>query len=148
MSTSNSQLRHETIRRMLAQPAAGEDAGAIAEAAISAWHQMAHRLAPVIGGRGVEVLFSRALHLTSQAFPWLGTVEGHGEVAAPPPARVSACLASHEPAAAAAASLALLVTFTDLLATLIGDSLTDRLLDPVWLSAASPPSDAEQENAS
>jgi hypothetical protein len=41
-------------------------------------------------------------------------------------------------AVAAEASAALLATFTELLATLIGAPLTDRLLDPVWTASAPP----------
>jgi hypothetical protein len=53
-----------------------------------------------------------------------------------------ACLASQHTAAAAEAVYALLLTFTELLATLIGESLTERLLAPVW-ARPSLPSDQE-----
>ena len=53
---------------------AGEapDASAIAEATLNTWRQVAARLAPVIGARGVDALFSRSLHVTSQDLPWAG----------------------------------------------------------------------------
>jgi hypothetical protein len=129
---------------MLAQ-SAGEspDASAIAEATLSTWRQVADRLAPVIGARGVDALLSRSLHVTSKAFPWLAMAGNDGSSAALL-AGLKVRLASQEMAAAAEASHALLVNFTELLATLIGASLTERLLAPVWL----PPSpESEQESA-
>jgi len=47
-----------------------------------------------------------------------------------------ACLAAQQTAAAAEAAGALLLTFAELLATLIGESLTERLLAPVWARAS------------
>jgi hypothetical protein len=126
-------MDHEAMRRTLAQYA-GEapDACAIAEATLNIWRQVATRLTPVIGVRGVDALFSRSLHVTSKAFPWLSMAgnDGNSNTLL---ASLKVRLASQETAAAAEASDALLVTFTELLATLIGESLTDRLLAPVWV---------------
>ena len=61
-----------------------------------------------------------------------------------PLANLRASLEAIDPVVGTAASFALLVTFTELLATLIGESLTDRLLDPVW---APPKPEARQETA-
>ena len=129
---------------MLAQ-SAGEapDASAIAEATLSTWRQVMDQLAPVIGARGVDALFSRSLHVTSKAFPWLAMAGNDGNGAARL-ASLKARLAGQETAAAAEASHTLLVNFTELLATLIGASLTERLLAPVWLP---PPPESEQESA-
>ena len=128
MSTAEPDLRRDAIRATLTQRAGGDpDASAIAEATLNTWHQVAARLAPVIGARGVDVLFSRSLHLTSSAFPWLAITGDHGDSAALL-ASLKARLAGRETDAATEASHALLVTFTELLATLIGESLTERLL--------------------
>ena len=146
MSTmDNSGLRRQAIRTTLAHRAGdAPDASAVAEATLSTWHQVAARLAPVIGARGVDVLFSRALHLTSTAFPWLAMAGVHRDNPAPL-ASFRACLEARETAVAAEASYALMVTFTELLATLIGESLMERLLGSIW---ASPPPASEQETAS
>jgi hypothetical protein len=138
-------MDHEAIRRTLAQ-GAGEapDASAIAEATLSTWQQVAARLAPVIGARGVDALFSRSLHVTSKTCPGLATAGNDGNSAALL-AGLKARLAGQETAAAAEASQALLVNFTELLATLIGASLTERLLAPVWLP---PPPESAQETTS
>jgi hypothetical protein len=117
------------------------DASPVAEATLSIWQQVAARLALIIGGRGVDVLLRRALHLTNTAFPWLAIAEDHRNSAALL-ASLKARLAGREPDVAMEASITLLVTFTDLLVTLIGESLTDSLLRPVWASR-SPPSEQE-----
>jgi len=140
MPTSDS--RREAIRRTLARRVGGvPDADAVADAAVDIWHQVADRLTPVIGAQGVDVLYRRSLHLTSSAFPWLANAGDH-PAGTTQLASFKARLSDHEPAASAEASYVLLVTFTELLATLIGESLTERLLDPVW-EPQSPASERE-----
>lgn len=125
-------MNHEAIRRTLAHRAGDDaDASAVAEAAISTWHQAAVRLAPVIGPQGVDVLFRRSLHLTKNAIPWLTMGMDEGDCAALL-AALQARLADREAAAALEASHALLANFTELLASLIGKPLTERLLAPIW----------------
>ncbi len=138
--------RREAIRIMLMQRAgSASDTNAIAQATVDIGHQMATRLAPVIGARGVDVIFSRALHQTSSAFPWLAIAEDHGDIALRL-ASLKAHFAGQETATAAQGSSALLSTVTELLASLIGEPLTERLLDSVWPPPASPAS--EQDTAS
>jgi len=145
VAASARDLALEALRRTLAQRAgAVPDARAVAEATLSIWDQVAYRLAPVIGARGVDALFSRSLHLTSAAFPWLAVVgeQGHRDAQL---ASLKARLAGRETDAATAAASALLATFSELLVTLIGESLTGRLLDPVW---AVPPTAFKRETTS
>lgn len=145
MSTTSDDPHREAIRRTLAR-SAGEDpdARSIAEATLDTWRRVADRLTPVIGARGVDALFSRSLHVTGKAFSWLVAMAGNDGSSAALLAGLKVRLAGQEPAAAAEASHALLVNFTELLATLIGASLTERLLAPVWL----PPSpESERETA-
>lgn len=142
MSTANSDLTREAIRRTLAHGAGVvPDASAVAEATLSTWRQVAARLAPVIGARGVDALFNRSLHLTSSAFPWLKISGDHGGGGdgAPLLASLQSLLAGRETDDAAEACHSLLVTFVVLLTTLIGESLTERLLGPVWVPLAPAP---------
>jgi hypothetical protein len=132
MSTAGSEARREAIQKKLTQCAGGEsDAKAFAVATVSLWPQFSARLAPVIGARGVEILFNRALYLTSTSFPFLAIAAYCGRDTAPLEA-IRAQIGQQDAPVAAAASCEFLFTFTVLLATLIGDSLTDRLLGPVW----------------
>jgi hypothetical protein len=132
--TGNIERRRSAIRAKLEQ-----HPGSAADAALGVWRELAGCLEPMIGPRGVEALFGRSLQLTATAYSWL---VGAPEPGADPLMGLAAALEAHDPVEAAAASLALLVTFTDLLAGMIGASLTDRLLDPVW--AAPAPASAQE----
>jgi hypothetical protein len=111
--------------------AAGADAGQVANAAIAMWDAIDKALSPVIGGRGSAALFERSLHLAREGFPWLGaayeSAAERDEFAA-----FRAALAQQAPGHAAAAHDSMLQTFLALLADLIGESLTQRLLRDVW----------------
>jgi hypothetical protein len=96
------------------------------------WRLVVAELTPVIGARTLDVLYSRALHQTSSVFPWLSVAVDRGGSASPLPS-LMACLARQHSAAATEASFMLLSTFSDLLTLLIGESLTVRLLAPVWV---------------
>jgi len=116
----------------------------IAAATAISWRLVTEQLSPVIGTRGFDVLFNRALHQTSAAFPWLvGALDQEG--VADPMQSLLPCLGGQPTEVATEASCALLVRFAELLATLIGESLTIRLLAPVW---ASPLLSSRQEPSS
>jgi hypothetical protein len=142
MQTTDSHLLRETIRATLKQRAGNlPETKAVSEATATTWRLVEAQLAPVIGTRGLDILFRRALHQTTTAFPWLAASVDRGGSAGPLPS-LMACLATQHTTAAANAAYALLLTFAELLATLIGESLTERLLAPVWAPVS------EQENAS
>ena len=136
MPITDRDLCREAIRRTLMQRAGdAPDARAIAKATFETWLLMSAQLTPVIGGNGVEAILKRSVHLTSVVFPWMAIPDAQLDLDSLP-GRISVLLAGREPAAAAQASSSLLITFTELLATLIGNSLTKRLLDPVWVPAS------------
>lgn len=125
-------LCRDSIRRTLTLAAGiAPDAHGVAEATLRTWGQMAARLIPIIGARGVEALFSRSLQVTSAAFPWLSKA-GRPDDSANSLANLRASLEAVDPVVGTAGSFALLVTFTELLAALIGEAMAERLLDPVW----------------
>lgn len=133
MPTTDNKSIQEAIRRTLMQRTGGApDASTVSEAIISTWHQMADRLTPVIGVKGVDILFHRSLQLTCTTFQWLA-ISGSYKDSAALLADLKARLASRETKDAVEASYTLLVTFTELLVTLIGIALTERLLRPVWV---------------
>lgn len=134
---------NEAIRKTLARRAGdAPDSSVIAEAALATWNRVSDRLEPVIGMRGVDALFDRALHVTCKTYPWLAAVSLDEDGAAPGVVtgatqlvrltNLKSRLADREPELAEEAGYVLLVTFTVLLASLIGESLTKRLLAPVW----------------
>jgi hypothetical protein len=111
--------------------AAGADAILITALAVTAWRGIDGVLSPIIGRGGVSALFERSLYLASAAHPEL--------IAAHDDARLSGNFAALQAAYAGASSVdaaaahgALLVSFCGLLAGLVGEPLTERLLQPVW----------------
>jgi len=91
------------------------------------WRRIAQQLCPLIGESGFCALFGRAVHVVGPSYAWLAS-----QTPCRSPEQLFALLeerlASAEPGLAAAANDVLLRTFTHLLATLIGDGLTQRLL--------------------
>ena len=142
MSTLNEDIRGRAVRETPAWRASvAPGADAIAQSALETWQQIAAQLEPVIGARGMDALFSRSVHLVGSTYGWLETsaVHGNGAVSL---ADFKTCLESREAPVAAAAASALLATFTELLANLIGESLSTRLLEVVWMPS---PSEAQKE---
>ena len=108
--------------------------GHTAQAIITAWHAIDDALTPVIGARGLVALYLRSLHLTA-ADPGLATADGRGKMAlnlATTPAQLQALIARQSPADAAAIGNTFLQVFYGLLSSLVGPSLTDRLLRAIW----------------
>ncbi len=119
----------ELIRAAILQRAGiPADARAIAEATFATWHVISAQLVPVIGVRGLDVLFTRALHEASTAV--VGTEET-GTFPENLPL-FQEFLRKQSSTAATEASTAVLVGFTAILATFIGAAMTDRLLAPIW----------------
>jgi len=142
MTDAGEESRRQAIRLALHSGAAN-GAGAVASAAavLDLWHQTARQLEPVIGARGVEVLFGRALHLTARHFSWLPT-SAHGNSAVSLEA-LRACLATRSATEASEAGETLLLTFSALLVGLVGDALTSRLLGASW-APNEPPTQAQR----
>ena len=143
MSTIDSHRYCESIRTSMARRAGPyADGRATAFAALAVWRRMAAQLEPVIGARGVDALFGRALHLTGRQHPWLATAGVRGGSAAALD-HVQQQLSAQQAAQATEAAQALLTGFTELLATMVGDALVTRLLGPAW---DAPIQGAEQEH--
>ncbi len=140
----NSRGREKVRRTMAHHAGASPDADAVAKATFIIWNDVEARLSTVIGTKGVDILFKRSLYLTTSSFPWLKGTE-HPQDRESLFSGIKACLASRETESSTEAGCAFLNILTELLNTLIGDSLTERLLEPVWVS--SPPA-SEQEKAS
>ena len=96
------------------------------------WRTIDSALSPIVGERGVQMLFQRSVHLTVGRFPWLAPLREAG-VRVADVGRLEAALAppSGAEAEAEAAKEALLRALYDLLASLIGAPLTERLLPAV-----------------
>ena len=133
------------MQAMFAQRSAGADVSRIADMAGAIWKDVSIALSPIIGQTGVAALFKRSIHLTRSVHPCLAAVLD--DQAQPgESANLQAVLAQQTRATAMAANIALLQNFQNLLISLIGLSLTERLLRPVWDKPSS--SQAEQDTTS
>lgn len=116
----------------------GADAAQIADAIVSLWQQVNVALSPIMGQGSVAVLYLRSLHLISAAHPWLEAT--HEELHKPMDlVSLRGVLAQRTSAEAATAGGALVQTFYELLASLIGPALTEQLLHAVWENFLSGP---------
>lgn len=118
------------------------DARQVADVVVALWLEIDQALHPIIGHRGVAALYNRSLSLTAAAHPWMGAClqDVLGTV---DPSLLKQALLQQAAADALGAGNALFGSFQALLASLVGPSLTDRLLRPVWLlpTGASPAQD-------
>jgi hypothetical protein len=111
--------------------AGGADAAKVTAAIVSVWREIEVALAPVIGQRGVAALFERSLYLTRSRHPWLAAVAEHNE-ARMDLAALTGVLQKQGSTAAASGGGAHLEALYELLGSLIGPSLAERLLRPTW----------------
>ncbi len=107
------------------------EAAHLADAIVSRWQQMDAALRPVIGAGGVVALYSRGLSLAGANHPWLAGARTPGG-AFPDATALKALFASQSGTNAVDGGRALMERLHELLVSLIGDSLTQRLLGPRW----------------
>ena len=118
----------------------GANSARLADAAVSQWQAIDAALAPIIGNLGVAALYHRSLFLSFKAHPWLDHERSPDVLDLP---ALRALLAGRDAADVSEASATLLRTFMDLLASLVGAPLAERLLGPLW--AQSPDGTAAQD---
>lgn len=101
------------------------------DVAINLWEQMATQIISLVGEGGFHSLYARSLFLAQSTFPWI-------DASALSPradhrfAALKMCLEGQTSAQASAANTLLLITFTDIVASLIGEQLTTRILRLAW----------------
>lgn len=125
MQTSNLLRRH--MIESLVKPAPGKDV----DTAIFLWERMATRIISIIGEEGFHSLYARSIFLSQPTFPWLAscTLPPQSEQRF---AQLRMSLEARSPTLASDANRLLLITFTDTLATLIGEQLTTGILRSAW----------------
>ena len=121
---------HQMIKSPTAQPSSE-----VADAAIGLWELLSIQIISIIGEGGFNSLYARSLFLTQSTYPWLATdalssqtVQRFAEL------RIS--FEAQTPELTSAANSQLLFTFTDILASLIGEQLTTRILSSAWSNLA------------
>jgi hypothetical protein len=127
---------NQEVRRIAASLArrgrADATAAQIAESVFIKCQAIEAALAPIIGLRGVAALHRRSLHLAGRSHPWLA-----GKPLSEQPtedlAMLKTLLSRQTSADAALGGAAFLQAFYDLLSSLVGLSLTERLLRSIWI---------------
>lgn len=119
-------LHHQIIKSLTTQLTEN-----VVDAELGLWEQMATQIISIMGESGFSSLYARSVFLTGSTFPWLVT-----DSAAPQAdqhfAHLRRCLDQQTPEQARAANRLLLTTFADILASLIGEQLTARILHAAW----------------
>jgi hypothetical protein len=121
----------------------GANASDVAAVVVVLWREVDTALRPVIGQRGVVALFNRSVQLAAVGQTWLLSVrqELNSELQFPAIAEI---FAGQDAAVAISGGDALLLAFHQLLSSLIGASLAERLLRPAFspVNKSTPTQDA------
>ena len=123
--------RHQLIERLMAQRPEK-----VADAAINLWEQMATQIISIVGEEGFNSLYARSVFLAQQTFPWLAA-SSLSQQTDQRFAELKKRLEGQTPSQAREANSLLLLTFTGILAALIGEPLTTRILCSAWGDDAS-----------
>jgi hypothetical protein len=97
----------------------------------SIWSDIDAALSPILGPRAVAMLYKRSLFLASGPHGWLPRVD-EALPTAVDLAPLQAALTQQSNTVAFDGGSAFLRTFYELLSSLVGPSLTDRLLRSLW----------------
>ncbi|MFA6904387.1 MAG: hypothetical protein WC236_15030 [Gallionellaceae bacterium] len=112
----------------------------IADAAVLVWEQMAAQIILLVGECGFQSLYTRSIYLTQPAYPWLeDNVTPCLDNDIVPPSlqaqhhfsELKRSFEGKSPAQTGAANSLLLLNFTDVLTSLIGEALTISILRSV-----------------
>ena len=95
------------------------------------WSEIDASLAPILGSRGVAMLYKRSLVLAGATHGWLPRVDEALPVKVDL-APLQAALMQQGNTVALDGGSAFLRTFYELLSSLVGPSLTERLLRSIW----------------
>lgn len=122
--------RHQIIESLLPQHTDN-----VVDVAINRWELISTQIISIIGDGGFCALYLRSVHLAQATYPWLS-----GKPLLPQTddwfEHLKASLEGQTPELASAANYLLLITFTDILASLIGEDLTIRILHSAWSNEA------------
>ncbi|WP_277758038.1 hypothetical protein [Pseudomonas sp. A34-9] len=143
MSALNEESR-QIIAALAHRVGPNADSARIAQAIVSTLQAMDAALTPIIGQQGVAALYRRSLHLCASRHPRVARLAERVQVL-PDLKALNSELVTESEADVLFFGEVMLITFYELLTTLIGPSLTARLLHNVWKPSLSDTS--AQENS-
>jgi hypothetical protein len=139
-------MESQTSSRILVTLAArtrnGTGEGETAACVVAVCEEIGAAFTPIMGSRGVAALYKRSLYLTAQAHPTLLGLQEQVQAEIDPSPLMTA-LTPLSDAEATRIGSALLIAFYELISSLIGPSLTERLLRSLWDRPLSDPPASE-----
>jgi hypothetical protein len=108
------------------------------------YEKILRQLSPLIGILGVRALFARSVQLTKVAHPGLAEYDALALALAEPPFQISPadplrdCLQAQPPQEIEPLVIDLFGTFFALLTALIGEHLTNQLIEGAWPASSAP----------
>lgn len=124
------------LREQLIKAAITQRLEEVATVTDKLWAPLTSRLIMIIGEGGFHSLYARSLRLTNARFPWLAATDSPQQTISQfTDLKIS--LQGRDLTEASEASITLLITFTDMLAVLIGEQLTSNILRSSWGDDAS-----------
>lgn len=143
MSALNEESR-QIVASLAQRVGPDADTARIAQAIVSTLQAIDAALTPIIGQQGVTALYRRSLHLCATRHPRVAHLSERVQTSLDLKA-LDSVLVTESEADALLFGEVMLTTFYELLTTLIGPSLTARLLRDVWTPSLSDTS--AQENS-
>jgi hypothetical protein len=113
--------------------------------AIVLWERLASQIVSIVGENGFNSLYARSLCLAKSTYPWLAA-ESQILMSVQRFSDLKMTLSTQPDAIAREANRLLLVTFTDVLALLIGEPLTLNILCLAWKIDRADPTHKELKN--
>jgi hypothetical protein len=108
------------------------NANEFADAVVALWRDIDAALAPIIGTHGLAALHGRSLYLASREFAWLKAESVESVLKEIDFNELRRTFSAQPMQDAQAAASTVFRCFHELLTSMVGVSLTDRLLHPVW----------------
>ncbi|NOT10408.1 MAG: hypothetical protein HOP23_00995 [Methylococcaceae bacterium] len=122
----NDLQRHLIIKDVIAQLIKNDE-----DVVMNLWEPLATQIISIVGEGGFNSLFLRTIYLNQATFPWLAvsllSTQTNQQLM-----NLKMNLDKQAPAQLCEANSVLLITLTDILASLIGEPLTIRILQLAW----------------
>jgi hypothetical protein len=123
---TNDSLQHQIIEKLMARDTEG-----VVDGAVVLWEQLATHIISIIGESGFNSLYARSIFLAQSTFPWLVATSTSPQT----DCRFTDLRSSFEgqtPVQTSEANKLLLIIFTDILTSLIGEQLTTQIVRLAW----------------
>lgn len=127
---------HDLLRHRLIKTLTAKNNDKTADTAIILWEQMATKIISIVGENGFKSLYVRSISLNVSKFSWLTAYNPKSETNNQF-TELKLCLEKQTSNQIIEVNNQLLMTLTDILASLIGEPLTTNILCMAWGDAAS-----------